>query len=159
MIDAERVGRNDAGRRQREASRETKAAKSVPWCLSKFVRKARVRSIGIPQLGMKVANCVALARQSCGQHRHGLFMAHNPGDDRYSVTIVDIDDPAAANAGSELFDLHAVQLQSRPFKARRIIVRLDTARSRRSPDMLAGAGFLISERVLDVTPSDRRRRA
>ena len=86
-------------------------------------------------------------------------MAHNPGDDRYSVTIVDIDDPAAANAGSELFDLDAVQLQSRPFKARRIIVRLDTARSRRSPDMLAGAGFLISERVLDVTPSDRRRRA
>ena len=76
MIDAERVSRNDAGRRQHEASRETKAAKSVPWCLSKFVRKARVRSIGIPQMGMKVANCVALARQSCGQHRHGLFVAH-----------------------------------------------------------------------------------
>ena len=54
-------------------------------------------------------------------------MAHNSGDDRYSVTIVDIDDPAAANAGSELFDFHAVQLQSRPFKIRRIIVRLDTA--------------------------------
>jgi len=54
-------------------------------------------------------------------------MAHNSGDDRRSVTIVDIDDPAAANAGSELFDFHAVQLQSRPFKIRRIIVRLDTA--------------------------------
>ena len=54
-------------------------------------------------------------------------MAHNSGDDRHSVTIVDIDDPAAANAGSELFDLQAVQLQSRPFKVRRIIVRLDTA--------------------------------
>jgi hypothetical protein len=54
-------------------------------------------------------------------------MAHDPGDDRYSVSIVDIDDPAAANAGSELFDFHAVQLQSRPFKVRRIIVRLDTA--------------------------------
>ena len=40
-------------------------------------------------------------------------MAHNSGDDRYSVTIVDIDDPAAASAGSELFDLHAVQLQQR----------------------------------------------
>ena len=51
-------------------------------------------------------------------------MAHDSRDDRYSVTIVDIDDPAAANAGSELFDLHAVQFQSRPFKARRIIVRL-----------------------------------
>ena len=54
-------------------------------------------------------------------------MAHNSGDDRYSVTIVDIDDPAAANAGSEVLDHHAVQLQSRPFKARRIIVRLDSA--------------------------------
>ena len=54
-------------------------------------------------------------------------MAHNSGDDRHSVTIVDIDDPAAANAGSELFDFRAVQLQSRPFKIRRIIVRLDTA--------------------------------
>ena len=54
-------------------------------------------------------------------------MAHNSGDDRHSVTIVDIDDPADANAGIELFDLHAVQLQSRPFKIRRIIVRLDTA--------------------------------
>ena len=49
-------------------------------------------------------------------------MAHNSGDDRNTVTIVDIDDPAAANAGGELFDLHAVQLQSRPFKVRRIIV-------------------------------------
>jgi len=39
MIDAERVSRNDAGRRQHEASRETKAAKSVPWCLSKLLRK------------------------------------------------------------------------------------------------------------------------
>ena len=54
-------------------------------------------------------------------------MAHTSGDDRYSVSIVDIDDPAAANAGSELFDFHAVQLQPRPFKIRRIIVRLDTA--------------------------------
>jgi len=27
-------------------------------------------------------------------------MAHNSGDDRYSVTIVDIDDPAAANAAA-----------------------------------------------------------
>ena len=51
-------------------------------------------------------------------------MAHDSRDDRYSVTSVDIDDPAAANAGSELVDLHAVQFQSRPFKARRIIVRL-----------------------------------
>ncbi|MFN9961293.1 MAG: hypothetical protein ACK55I_50105, partial [bacterium] len=74
---------------------------------------------------MNVGKCVALARQSCGQHCHGLFMAHNSGDDRYSVTIVDIDDPADANAGIELFDLHAVQLQARPFKIRRIIVRLD----------------------------------
>jgi hypothetical protein len=45
-------------------------------------------------------------------------MAHNSGDDRYSVTIVDIDDPAAANAGSELFDFHAVQLPSETLRRR-----------------------------------------
>ena len=106
MIDAERVSRNDAGRRQHEARRETKA-EILQWSIPKFARKVRVRSIGIPQLGMKVATCVALARQSCGQHRHGLFMAHNSGDDRHSVTIVDIDDPADANAGIELSTLSA----------------------------------------------------
>ena len=49
----------------------------------------RVPSIGIPQCGMNVANCVALARQSCGQHRHGLFMAHNSGDDRSLSARID----------------------------------------------------------------------
>ena len=67
-------------------------------------------------------------------------MAHNSGDDRYSVTIVDIDDPAAANAGSELFDLHAVQLQSRPFKARRTLGRY----ARLSEGSLASATVCMS---------------
>jgi hypothetical protein len=67
-------------------------------------------------------------------------MAHNSGDDRYSVTIVDIDDPAAANAGSELFDLHAVQLQSRPFKARRTLGRY----ARLSDESLASATVFMS---------------
>ncbi len=44
-----------------------------------------------------------------------------------SVTVVDIDDPVAANAGIELLDLDAVQLQSMPLKVRRIIVRLESA--------------------------------
>jgi AraC-like DNA-binding protein len=44
-----------------------------------------------------------------------------------AVTVVEISDPAAANAGIELIDLDAVQLQATPFRARRVIVRLETA--------------------------------
>ena len=44
-----------------------------------------------------------------------------------AVTVVEISDPAAANAGIELIDLDAVQLQATPFRARRVIVRLKTA--------------------------------
>lgn len=40
------------------------------------------------------------------------------------VTVEDISDPAAVNAGIELMDQNAVQLQSQPLRARRVIVRL-----------------------------------
>jgi AraC family ethanolamine operon transcriptional activator len=43
------------------------------------------------------------------------------------VTVVEITDPTDANAGIELIDLDAVQLQSTPFRARRIIVRFDAS--------------------------------
>jgi len=42
-----------------------------------------------------------------------------------AVTAVDIDDPTVAGAGVEILDLDAVQLQSTPFRVRRVIVRLD----------------------------------
>jgi AraC-like DNA-binding protein len=44
-----------------------------------------------------------------------------------AVTVVEISDPADANAGIELLDLDAVQLQATPFRARRVIVRLEAA--------------------------------
>jgi AraC-like DNA-binding protein len=44
-----------------------------------------------------------------------------------AVTVVEISDPAAANAGIELIDMDAVQLQAEPFRARRVIVRLEAA--------------------------------
>jgi AraC-like DNA-binding protein len=47
------------------------------------------------------------------------------GNDRPSVTVVDISDPAVAGQGIELVDLDAVQLTSLPFRARRVIVRLE----------------------------------
>jgi len=40
-----------------------------------------------------------------------------------AVTVVDINDPADASAGIELMDLDVVQLQSEPFRARRVVVR------------------------------------
>jgi AraC family transcriptional regulator, ethanolamine operon transcriptional activator len=44
-----------------------------------------------------------------------------------AVTIVEITDPIAAGAEIELLDLHAMQLQSIPLRARRVIVRLESA--------------------------------
>ena len=47
--------------------------------------------------------------------------------DHPAVTVVDISDPTAVNAGVELLDLDAVQLQSMPLRVRRVIIRLDSA--------------------------------
>jgi AraC-like DNA-binding protein len=44
-----------------------------------------------------------------------------------AVTVVEISDPTAAGAGIELLDLDAMQLQSMPLRARRVIVRLESA--------------------------------
>jgi AraC family ethanolamine operon transcriptional activator len=46
--------------------------------------------------------------------------------DQPAVTIEDIDEPTMAGAGIDLLDIDAVQLQSMPFRVRRVIVRLDT---------------------------------
>jgi AraC-like DNA-binding protein len=47
--------------------------------------------------------------------------------DSPAVTVTEITEPTAANEGIELIDLDAVQLQPLPLRARRVIVRLDTA--------------------------------
>jgi AraC-like DNA-binding protein len=44
-----------------------------------------------------------------------------------AVTVVEISDPTLAGAGIELIDQAAVQLQSMPLRARRVIVRLEAA--------------------------------
>jgi AraC-like DNA-binding protein len=44
-----------------------------------------------------------------------------------AVTVVEITEPTAAGAGIELLDLNVMQLQSRPLRARRVIVRLESA--------------------------------
>jgi hypothetical protein len=41
-----------------------------------------------------------------------------------AVTVVEITDPTAANAGIEVIEQDVVQLQLRPLRARRVIVRL-----------------------------------
>lgn len=48
-------------------------------------------------------------------------------DDLPAVTVVEITEPTAVNAGIELYDLKAVQLQSQPLRARRVVVRLGSA--------------------------------
>ena len=47
------------------------------------------------------------------------------GTDPPAVTVVEIDDPTRAGEGVEIFDLDAVHLASAPFRARRVVVRLD----------------------------------
>ena len=42
-----------------------------------------------------------------------------------AVTVVEIDDPTTAGQGIEAIDLDAVKLASTPFRARRVVVRLD----------------------------------
>jgi AraC-like DNA-binding protein len=44
-----------------------------------------------------------------------------------AVTVTDLDDPTSAGAGLELIDLDAVQLGAVPFRARRVVVRLEGA--------------------------------
>jgi AraC family ethanolamine operon transcriptional activator len=44
-----------------------------------------------------------------------------------AVTVVEICDPTAAGAGIELIDQDVMQLQSMPLRARRVIVRLESA--------------------------------
>jgi AraC-like DNA-binding protein len=47
------------------------------------------------------------------------------GIDQPAVTVVDLSDPAIAGQNLELLDLDAVQLTSVPFRARRVVVRLE----------------------------------
>jgi AraC-like DNA-binding protein len=44
-----------------------------------------------------------------------------------AVTVVEISEPTAVNAGIELYAMEAVQLQSVPLRARRVVVRLQSA--------------------------------
>ncbi len=46
---------------------------------------------------------------------------------RPAVTVTELDDPTAAGASIELIDQDAVQLHAVPFRARRVIVRLEDA--------------------------------
>jgi AraC-like DNA-binding protein len=64
-------------------------------------------SIGIPQIAKSMPLPVDMAEPA--------------------VTVVEITDPTAAGAGIELVDLDAMQLQSMPLRARRVIVRLESA--------------------------------
>jgi AraC-like DNA-binding protein len=48
-------------------------------------------------------------------------------DDQPSVTVAEITDPAIAGQNLELVDLDAVQLTSKPFRARRVVVRLESS--------------------------------
>ena len=48
------------------------------------------------------------------------------GSEQPAVTVVDLSDPAIAGQNLELVDLDAVQLTSTPFRARRVVVRLES---------------------------------
>mgnify|MGYP003471412794 CR=1 FL=1 len=65
---------------------------------------------------------------SIGNPQIANIVSHAPStDDLPAVTVVEITEPTAVNAGIELYDLEAVQLQSVPLRARRVVVRLGSA--------------------------------
>jgi len=67
------------------------------------------RSIGIPQDSMTPTDRVSPP----------------PAGSPPAVTVVEISDPAIAGQGIEIVDLDAVQLTTTPFRARRVVVRLE----------------------------------
>jgi AraC family transcriptional regulator, ethanolamine operon transcriptional activator len=65
---------------------------------------------------------------SIGNPQIANIVSHAPStDDLPAVTVVEITEPTAVNAGIELYALEAVQLQSVPLRARRVVVRLESA--------------------------------
>ena len=54
-------------------------------------------------------------------------MSFRGSPEQARVTVVEITDPADASAGIELLDVNAVQLQSTPFRARRVMVQLEAS--------------------------------
>jgi len=53
------------------------------------------------------------------------LLERSVGNEQPAVTVAEISDPAIAGQGIELIDLDAVQLTSTPFRARRVVVRLE----------------------------------
>ena len=74
-------------------------------------------------LAASVAHCPAKPLDRLSEFRKIQKIVKSPStNDRTAVTVVEISDPTDANAGIELIDLDAVQLQSVPFRARRVVV-------------------------------------
>ena len=71
--------------------------------------------------------CSATSRLSIGIPQNLKFVDPSPTLTQAAVTVEDITDPATAGVGIELLDLMAVQLQSQPLHARRVVVRLGSA--------------------------------
>jgi hypothetical protein len=97
--------------------------------------RADTLAVGLQQAGLAGARCAWLATGRVpAARRTSIRLSHdermvNPARsiDQPGVTVVEITDPSAASADGELIDIDAVQLQSMPFRARRVTVRLETS--------------------------------
>ena len=97
--------------------------------------RADTLAVGLQQAGLPGARCAWLATGRVpAARRTSIRLSHdertvNPprSIDQPRVTVVEFTDPTAASADGELIDIDAVQLQSMPFRARRVTVRLETS--------------------------------
>jgi AraC-like DNA-binding protein len=65
--------------------------------------------------------------QSIGNPQNAANMGFSTGSAQPAVSVVDITDPTAVTAGMDLLEQDAMPLQSMPLRARRVIVRLESA--------------------------------
>jgi hypothetical protein len=65
--------------------------------------------------------------RSIGNPQNAANMGSSTGSTQPAVMVVDITDLTAVNAGMDLLEQDAMPLQSMPLRARRVIVRLESA--------------------------------
>ena len=83
---------------------------------------------GQPGLDLAGTQCrVNRFMQSIGNPQNAANMGSSTGSTQPAVMVVDITDLTAVNAGMDLLEQDAMPLQSMPLRARRVIVRLESA--------------------------------
>jgi len=97
----------------------------VSWVFSPVIRHRWCRARLIHSCSRAVSSEASGSSIGIPQNAKTLVLPVTPAEP--AVTVVEISDPSAAGAGIELIDQDVMQLRSMPLRARRVIVRLESA--------------------------------